>query len=297
MSNITEFQNLDLSNAFLFSTIAQDAESCQMIVQMALSRKIPKVKVHTEHAVLYSSDYKSIRLDVYGTDELDVFYDIEAQNQNEGNLPKRSRYYQAKLDVASLKPGQDFNDLKPLYIIFICTFDPFGKGFYRYTFEPRCKEKPDMILEDETCRIFLNTKGKNDKNVPKELVDFLHYMENSTDQFVESTQTEPTVKKLHEKVKQVKSNANLEAKYMTVGEWIQIQGRQEHKKGHAEGLAVGLNVARKGILEVLAARGTVSDSLKDQISAETNPEKLDTWFKIAVLVKTPQEFENQIGAE
>ena len=147
-----------------------------------------------------------------------------------------------------------------------------------------------MILEDESCRIFLNNKGKNDKDVPKELVDFLHYMENSTDQFVESAQTEPSVKKLHEKVKQVKSNANLEAKYMTVGEWIQIQGRQEHKKGHAEGIAFG-------VLEVLGAKGNISDALRERISGENNPKVLESWIKIAVLVKTPQEFEDQIGAE
>ena len=112
---------------------------------------------------------------------MNVSYDVEAQNECNGNIAKRSRYYQAEMDVSSLKPGDDFSDLKPGYVIFICTFDPFDEGLYRYTFEECCLEtgKP---LGDETRKIFLNTKGTNDVEVPKELVHFLKYMENSSDE-------------------------------------------------------------------------------------------------------------------
>lgn len=97
---------------------------------------------------------------------MNVSYDVEAQNECNGNIAKRSRYYQAEMDVSSLKPGDDFSDLKPGYVIFICTFDPFDEGLYRYTFEECCLEtgKP---LGDETRKIFLNTKGTNDVEVPK----------------------------------------------------------------------------------------------------------------------------------
>lgn len=63
-------------------------------------------------------------------------------------------------NVTSLKPGEDYNDLKPNYVIFICTFDPFGKKLYRYTYENYCRET-NLPLEDGTTKIFLNTKGKN----------------------------------------------------------------------------------------------------------------------------------------
>ena len=36
----------------------------------------------------YSSDFRSVRLDVYASDELKVGYDIEAQNDYAGNLAK-----------------------------------------------------------------------------------------------------------------------------------------------------------------------------------------------------------------
>ena len=125
------FQELDLSNAFLFAAALEDSETCRLVLEIILGVKLPAVKVHAEHSILVSSEVRSVRLDIYANDELEVNYNVEAQNQNEGNLPKRSRYHQAEMDVSLLKPGQDFNDLKPSYVIFICTFDPFGRKLYR----------------------------------------------------------------------------------------------------------------------------------------------------------------------
>ena len=102
------------------------------------------------------------------------------QNENEGNLPQRSRYHQAEMDLTSLKPGEDFKELKPSVIVFICNFDPFGRKLYRYTFEPRCLEE-DFSLEDGTKRIFLSTVGENVKDVSVELICFLRYVTESTD--------------------------------------------------------------------------------------------------------------------
>ena len=36
------------------------------------------------------------------------------------------------------------------------------------------------MLGDECKKIILNTKGRNDEEVDSSLVDFLHYVENST---------------------------------------------------------------------------------------------------------------------
>jgi len=85
---MTKFQDLNLSNAFLFAATAQDPEACRVILQSVLEREISQVNVHAEHTVLFSSDYRMIRLDVYGEDELNVQYNIEMQNQKKGNLLK-----------------------------------------------------------------------------------------------------------------------------------------------------------------------------------------------------------------
>ena len=272
-----KFQDLNLNNAFLFAATAQDPEACRAILQIVLEREIPSVCVHTEHTVLFSSDYRMVRLDVYGEDEMDVQYNIEMQNQNEGNLPYRSRYHHAEMDVTSLKPGMDFRRLRPSYVIFICTFDPFGKGLYRYTFTQRCREA-DISLGDDTCTIFFNAKGKNSEDVSKELVEFMTYLEKSTDESVRDGATD-NIKLLHEKVKLVKKNADLEAKYMT-GEDLLRWSRQE---GEAKGKA-------ESILVILSAKFEIQDALREKILCQRDVSVLDEWLVLAANASSIKDF-------
>ena len=271
------FQELDLSNAFLFAAALEDPETCRLVLEIILGDKLKPVKVHAEHSILISSDFRSVRLDIYANDEVEVNYNVEAQNKNEGNLPKRSCYHQAEMDVTSLKPGQNFNDLKPGYVIFICTFDPFGKKLYRYTFEERCLER-DFPLGDETKKIFLSTKGKNRDEVPKELIHFLEYIENSTDAYV-ATVTDASISELHEKVRKLKKERNLEARYMTFEELLKSRERDGIAKGKSE-----------DILELLEDYGSVSEELIEKISTEQNIDVLKKWLKLAAKVSSIEEF-------
>ena len=116
------------------------------------------------------------------------------------------------MELKHLEMGMPYRELKECYIVFICTFDPFGKGRYQYTFEERCLEE-DFPLGDETRKIFLNSKGKNAHETPPLLVHFLKYIENSTDKYVETVQEE-AIGVLHEKIVELKKSRDLEAKYM-----------------------------------------------------------------------------------
>lgn len=80
------FQDLKLTDAFLFAVVMQDEEICHDTLELLLGQKVGKVHVSVEHTVLYNSDCRSIRLDVYaktdGTDD----YDLEMQGTDNGNL-------------------------------------------------------------------------------------------------------------------------------------------------------------------------------------------------------------------
>lgn len=240
-----KFQELDLKDAFLFAAALEDEETCRLILQLILGFSVGRVKVHAEHSLLYSSDFRSVRLDIYASDETCVEYNLEMQNEDEKNLPKRSRYHQAEMDVMSLKPGEDVNNLKPGYVVFICTFDPFGKRLYRYTFENRCLEK-DMSLEDGTKKIFLSTKGTNEAEVPKELVHFLRYVENSTDKYVDSVQ-DKSLHAIHEKIVRLKKSRAWEGRYMKFEELLQ----KSKKEGLEQGLEQGLDLGQSRILKLM----------------------------------------------
>ncbi len=276
-----EFRELDLSNAYLFAATMQDEEICRLVLQTVIGKEIKKVRVHTEHTIFYSTDFKCVRLDVYADDEADVGYNIEMENWDKEHLAKRSRYYQAEIDVASLKPGEDYHNLKPNYVIFICTFDPFGKGLYRYTFEPYCREC-GIYLEDGTRRIFLSTKGKNEEEVPAELVHFLKYVENSTDAVAESGQ-DKIVSRIHKRVQYIKRNRKLEVGYMRLEDML----KRREEFGKAEGKI-------EDILSFLADLGEVPEEVQTCVRNETNLEVLNKWVKLAAKSKNIEEFKMQM---
>ena len=65
-------------------------------------------------------------------------------------LPKRSRYYQDLIDIELIDKGEDYSELKNSIVIFICTFDEFGKGRHLYTFENICIQDETIRLDDKT---------------------------------------------------------------------------------------------------------------------------------------------------
>lgn len=246
MAQKKSFQELDLNNAFMFAAAMEDGEICRLVLEIILGESIGPVQVKTERNILFCSDFRCIRLDVYAKDTLNVGYNLEMQNRDEKNLPKRSRYHQAEIDMSSLKPGQDFQDLNPNIIVFICTFDPFGRKRYRYTFEQRCVEE-DFPLGDGTKRIFLSTKGENDKEVSESLIHFLHYVNDSTDSYVNQI-GDSAIDKLHEKVKRLKKSRELEERYMTVEELL----KEEYKEGKIQTLKLVACMAENGETELIS---------------------------------------------
>ena len=221
------FQKLNLTNAYLFAAALQDEEICRNLLEIVLNKEIPRVKAHAEHTLFLDSDFKSVRFDVYASDEDEVSYDVEMQNDDARNLPKRSRYYQGEMDVTFLKPGEDYNQLKPSYIIFICSFDPFGEGRYQYVFEEYCRDA-GILLGDETQKIFFNTNGTDQENITPELLHLFAYLKQSTEEVAEMHPDEK-IRNIHERVKYLKRDRKLEAGYMTMEEYIREEAERRAK--------------------------------------------------------------------
>ena len=276
-----KFKDLNLNSSFLFAAALNDPETCQIVLELILGRPIPKVNVKTEHNILLSSETKCIRLDVNARSEYNVNYNIESQNTNEYNLVRRSRFYQAELDIAELKPGDDYSNLPDSFVIFICTFDPFGKGLYRYTFIERCEENGEP-LGDGTCKIFLNTKGNNSSQVPNELIAFLGYYIDSSDEYVNKTDNK-SIHKLHNKIVTLKKSREWEDGYMKFEELL---AKQEHiglKKGTAN-----------SIITILSTKGEVNENLRQIINSEPNIDTLNSWLITASSANSIDDFEKTV---
>lgn len=285
-----QFRDLNLNNWFLFAAVLEDAEACRLVLEIILGRKISKVSVKTEHNIFLRSEARCIRLDVHATDEFNMNYNLEAQNTDyRKDIARRSRYYQAEMDVAALKPGEAFEELPDSYVIFICTFDPFGRGRYCYTFREVCDED-GQPLEDGTVKIFLNTKGRNAEEVPKELVHFLEYFEKSTDTYV-ATVSEDSIRTLHEKVMTLKKSREWEAGYMKFEEFVSLQKEESFEKGRLEGELKG----RFEMLSLLLSElGEIPDELRMKLETEPDSQKLALWLKLAARSASIEDFIERI---
>ena len=192
------FEELDLCNSFLFSAAMEDAETCQLALECILDCQISNVTVKTEYNVLYNNEFKYIRLDVLGQDAMDVSYDLEMQNNNEYNLPKRSRYYQAELDLAS----------------------------------------------------------------------FLGYLNNSNDKYIEEI-NDTKVKRIHEKIKELKKNRDLGERYMRFEELLMSREKEGYQEAYKEGLTALINTLSDFLPDVdRVYQSVVTNDIYSQVSKE-----------------------------
>ena len=257
MNKRKEFSKLNLLDRFLFDEAMEDSENMKTVLDIILGQDIPlRLPPHSEKEMRTFPDNRQVRLDVYAWDDDDTVYDTEAQKEDTKNLPKRSRFYQAVLDSNLLPPGSvDFNKLNRAFIILIMPFDPFGKGFYKYTFRMKCEECPNLELQDDATRIFLNCHGT--------------HPEKSTNEVAGSC-TSQKIKLLHQKVCQIRSNKKMEAKFMRAWEEREIERQKAFAEGEEAGIktgkAVGITQGKNDLLKNLVKKKLEKNYSKEQIA-------------------------------
>ena len=268
----TKLDDLNLVDKFLFDETMEDVESYQATISILTENETELLsKPETEKELRISPELREIRLDVISMDKEKKIYYSEMQKKNSYNLTKRSRYYQAQLDVSLLEPGSvDFNQLNDSCFILIAPFDIFGRGLYRYTFEGTCLECPDLKIQDGARRIFINTNGTNDSDFSQEFLDFMKYITSSTDELVSKT-TSTKIKRIHQNVRKIKASEKMGVKFMQQWE-VEVLARQE---GIEEGLKKGL---KSGIEEGIKA--LIVDNLEENIPKELITQKLIRHFSL-----------------
>ncbi|MFI3172891.1 MAG: Rpn family recombination-promoting nuclease/putative transposase, partial [Eubacteriales bacterium] len=92
---ITAWENIGISNNFIFGKVMQNPDICKEFLEMVLGIKIDHIEYPMiEKTMKLSHDSKGIRLDVYVADDKHTVYNIEMQATDTHELPARSRYYQ-----------------------------------------------------------------------------------------------------------------------------------------------------------------------------------------------------------
>ena len=262
---------LNLEDDFLFAKVMTDTEICRKVLEQILQISIKQVTLPiVQKTIDLLCEGKGIRLDVYVNDDKGTVYNVEMQRGKKKELPKRARYYQGSIDLDLISAGEPYTALRKTIVIFICTFDPFKDGRHIYTFENICRENPSLLLEDETIKLFLNTKGTLD-DVTLDMKEFLTYIENTTDTFAAQAKN-PLIRDIQKRVTEVKQNKEMEVEYMTLlqrdRENIEL-GREE---GLAEGLERGLEQGTNQTTKILKfhLKGTSEVSIASALNLDDN---------------------------
>ena len=263
-NNIKPFEELTLADDFMFYQVMQDDEICIGVLERLLKINIDHIErqeLQKEIKPYYQSKY--IKLDVYVKNE-DKVYDIEIQNEDMDELPKRVRYYQSMIDSNELLKGMEYRKLPESIIIFICTGDPFGKGFPQYSFKNICLEEKELVLQDESTKYFFNSDAA-DKATDIEIRSFLDYIKNKrpTDSF--TTTIDLAVKK-------VKEDESLRGIYMC--EPIRIQDAKWAARVEAAKKLLRMNVlAHDQIAQAMDLPLKKVQELAEEVAAENAQQK------------------------
>ena len=134
MKQTRKFQDLTIGDNYMFGSVMMENDNCRQLLERVLEMPISRVEVIKEKSMIYHPKCKGVRLDVYAKDENNTHYDVEMQLLKRDALPKRSRYYHSQMDMELLTSGAKYENLPNTYVIFICDFDPFSDGKYRYRF-------------------------------------------------------------------------------------------------------------------------------------------------------------------
>ena len=87
-----KWEELGLSDNFIFQKVMLNEELCKKILSEILGKEVTGIDYSTyEKTIEIRRDAKGIRLDVYIKDEEKTVYNVEIQNTDMDNLPKRRR--------------------------------------------------------------------------------------------------------------------------------------------------------------------------------------------------------------
>ena len=225
---IKQYEELTFTDNFMFCKIMEsNPDVCKKVLEIILGKRIREISfVSKESTIDIKWNGKSVRLDVYVDDGRDTIYDIEMQARDNDNLPMRTRYYQSVLDLNQIEKGADYDELKNNMVIFICTFDHFGKGLPVYTFSNRCKEALELELGDGTSKIFVNAKG-NTENLPEDFRAFLKYLNG------EIIKDNSFISTLENEVEAARNKEEWRVEYMS----LMVEFRERYKEGKEDGVS------------------------------------------------------------
>ena len=248
------------SNQLIFALVMENENLCKELLERIFQGQhikevkiLDRVSTKSEASIVTGVTSKSVRMDVLFEDKTSWF-NIEMQVENRKDLPFRSRYYSAALDVKNLKKGAEYTSLNPSYIIFICQFDYFGIDEAVYFFQ-RMDPQKSLPLGDDSYIIIINTRCRH--KVPESLKALFDYINEgrvcTEDNFIE---------KVHNKVVELQQDEEV-AQIMTMEEEYERRNTAARREGRAEGEAAGREEMKLELARTMKAKGMETQAITE----------------------------------
>ena len=154
LERIKRFRLLD--DDFM-SKVFEDLKCAEILLKIILNREDLKVQdVHVQH-VIHNLQGRSIRLDIYAVDLEGKLYDIEIQRDDKGAGVKRARYNSSLLTANATETGEEYNELRETYVIFITENDVLKGNLPIYHIERVILENGELFHNEEHI-IYVNSR-------------------------------------------------------------------------------------------------------------------------------------------
>ncbi len=163
-------KNLTLMSDIFMRNVFKERECLEYVLQVIMGKQDLRVIDQ-----IIQKDYKNMQgrsavMDCVARDSEGKQFDVEIQQDNEGASPKRARYHSGLMDMNTLNPGQDFDELPESYVIFITRDDALGYGLPIYHIDKKIEEVNENF-KDEAHIIYVNSKKPSDTELGRLMHD------------------------------------------------------------------------------------------------------------------------------
>ena len=163
-------KNFTLMSDIFMRNVFKKRECLEYVLQVIMEKQ----DLYVIDQVI-QKDYKNLQgrsavMDCVARDSAGKQFDVEIQQDNEGASPKRARYHSGLMDMNTLNPGQDFEELPESYVIFITRDDILGYGLPIYHIDRQIKELNEAF-QDEAHIIYVNSRKQDDTELGKLMHD------------------------------------------------------------------------------------------------------------------------------
>ena len=259
MKSYTQNDRIPFTDDIMFSLVMHDEDICREFLQRILPDEefgdirlessiegdiasADLVSVETQKSIKFTGGAHGVRLDAF-IKSCNMWAEIEMQTHAGDHIAKRSRFYQANMDLEYLREGREYSERPRSYVIFICTYDYIGADRPVYFFE-KFDRQNCLQFGDEAYSIILNTACSPHK-VPESLKPLFEYINDPSKGVGDAL-----VNHIDERVKKFNTH-EWRRKHMTLQELMD----RNYKEGLEQGLEQGRSDMKFSLARTMKSKG------------------------------------------